>query len=127
MYNQEPNIEQRICNLLQWEKEQYAEMVFENGLQYLKGLAPDYPQVVSQISRNEIFWNWWRSHWYRRDEQFLEECETWETSLDKYRRVYINHNDPQMLLRNVYLNSQVLHDSYAELFQHITKHQNQLA
>lgn len=125
IYN--PQTEQRILQLLKWTEDEYNDLVLETGIAYLKGMAPEYPQVVKQIASSRIFWNWWREHWQKRDEQFLEECETWHTSLDKYRLVYRNHNDAAMLLSNVYLNSNVLHESYAALFEKITHNQKQPA
>jgi hypothetical protein len=127
MYTYDKNIESKVRDLLQWSEDQYNELVLETGIQYLEAMAPEYKQVTRQISKSEIFWNWWRSHWQRRDEQFLEECETWHTTLEKYRTVYRNHNDAKMLLANVYLNSNVLHESYAQLFDQITKKQTQAA
>lgn len=127
MYTYDKSIEQRVLALIGIGEDQYSELVFESGIQYLKATAPDYPQVVSQIARSEVFWNWWRSHWQRRDEQFLEECEGWDSTTEKRRLVYHNMNDGRTLQSAIYLNGQVLQDSYAELIKDITKLQTQAA
>lgn len=136
MYTYDKSIEARVRALTCITEEQYAELVFNAGIDYLKATAPDYPlkatapdypQVISQIARSEIYWNWWRSHWQRRDEQFLEECETWESTPDKYQVVYRNMNDGRTLQSAIYLNGQVLQDSYAETISKITKAQKEAA
>lgn len=117
----------KIQHLLQWSEDEYNELVFNEGIGYLKELIPDYPQVFSQIAKSKIFWNWWRLHWQKRDEQFLEECETWQTTLEKHRLVYCNHNDGRTLANALYLNGQVLQDSYATLMQQLLKSQTKIA
>lgn len=123
MYTYDTQIQWKIQQLLQWTADEYNEFVFTEGLAYLKALTPDYPNVTKQIAKSQLFWNWWRTHWQKRDQQFLEECETWTTTTEKYRVVYQNMNDGKTLQAAIYLNGQVLEESYAELIGQITKAQ----
>ncbi|MGQ0740182.1 MAG: hypothetical protein ACT4OJ_14115 [Bacteroidota bacterium] len=127
MYTYDKNIEQKVLDLIGIGEAGYSELVFESGIQYLRSTSPDYPQVVSQIARSEVFWNWWRSHWQRRDEQFLEECESWVSTPEKYLQVYKNMNDGRTLQSAIYLNGQVLQEAYAEMIGKITKQQTEAA
>ena len=127
MYTYDSNIEQQVLALLRWNQEEYNDLVLNEGIAYINRLVPDYPEVKKQILKNKIFWNWWRNHWQQRDQQFLEECEGWYTTLEKYRLVYANHNDGATLAAALYLNGQVLEQSYAELMQQIIKKQKEAA
>lgn len=119
-------IEQKVLDLLQWDSEKHNELVFETGIAYLRCMTSEYPQVTRQISNTKLFWNWWRSHWQDRDRQFLEECETWVTTLEKYRLVYENHNHARTLAEALYLNGQVLQDSYAQLMGDLINNQKEV-
>lgn len=127
MNTYDKNIENKILDLLQQTEDWYNELVIDTGMAYINEQVGEYPEVKKQIIKSRIFWNWWRSHWQDRDEQFLEECETWHTTTEKYRLVYENHNDARTLAAALYLNGQVLQESYAVLMDRIIKNQKEVA
>jgi hypothetical protein len=113
----------KFLQLTGWTGEQLNLFVYETAEAYLAGFIPSYPQVVTQIMKSPIFWNWWRSHWKNRDVQFMEKCYGWDEGSEARIEVYQNIHDAQTLLHAIYLNGQVLEESYAEMIGQITKAQ----
>lgn len=125
-YTLDRSVQKAIQALLGWTVAEWAEYQYACGLQYLTKLAPEYPQVVTQISRSIIFWNWWKLHWEKRDIEFQERLygdEDKATLVDEYRELH----DPRTLAAALYLNGQVLQESYAEMIGKITKTQKEVA
>lgn len=115
---------QRDCmKLLGWNEEQYAGFIYNTGIAYLSNYIPNYPQVVSQITRSEVFWNWWKMHWEKRDKEFMEQCYGWDEGREYYIELYKNLHDASTLAAGIYLNGQVLEESYANMIGCVTKEQ----
>jgi len=116
-------IQQQVLDNLGWNKEQYNQFVYEYGLLYLSGYIPNYPQIVEQITRNQIFWNWWVQHWESRDLEFLEAIETADDPVIDREALFNTIHDPEQLVAGMYLNGQVLQETYAMLIPKMTKEQ----
>ncbi|MEQ1677883.1 MAG: hypothetical protein ABL876_14330 [Chitinophagaceae bacterium] len=117
------NIIKEVLRLIGWNQEQHNEYVYAVAEAYLSGFIPSYPQIQTQIMKSPIFWNWWRSHWEKRDMQFIDQCYGWDEGQDARIEVYREQHDPRALLTAVYLNGQVLEESYAEMIGRLTDSQ----
>lgn len=115
------NIQRTVMNLIGSNALEYAQQIENCGLAYLEIVCMGYPAVIVQISKSEIFWNWWKMYWEKRDKEFIEICEEWNEGIDARREVYDSMHEPKTLAHAVYLNGQVLQESYAALIDKITK------
>lgn len=119
-------LQRDVMKLLGWNEQQYATFIYDSGIAYLSYYIPDYPHVVSQITRSEIFWNWWKFHWEKRDKEFMDVCDTTpceEGSGNDLADIYQGLHDARTLAAGIYLNGQVLEESYANMIGCLTKEQ----
>ncbi len=109
-----------ICELLKCTEEQYAELVYNEGLKYLKYYLPCDPDGQKMLSRSRVFWNWWKNHFTNRDEEFhlLHEkypiCDT-----ELVRQLYLQYNDGKQLAENLHPQSVVLEESYSDMIHEV--------
>lgn len=127
MYTLDQNIQRAIRSILGWTEEQYSQFIYDCGLAYLWKIAPEYPQIRSQISKSAIFWNWWKMHWENREKEFLEKVDDLNIMLIEPVEEYKELHDPRTLAEAIYLNGQVLQDSYVNLISEITTEQKEVA
>lgn len=79
-------LKQRVCELLQWSEEEYANFQYEMGLQYLQVYVPGDPQGAEQLTHSKIYWNWWKNAWSARDEQFVNDAKPhWVVLEESYK------------------------------------------
>jgi len=124
-------IQKQVMALLSQDEKQYNQFVYDCGLAYLNELAPQYPQVNAEITRSETFWDWWKGHWAVREMEFIETVEVFQHDVQikpellpkVIMDVYKDLHDPKILAGALYLNGQVLQQSYANLIGKITKEQ----
>lgn len=114
------SLQKDVAALLGWGMQQYSQFVYDCGLAYLTFLAPNYPQVVAQITKSTVFWNWWKAHWELRDMQFIEIIDEASCPILDPVEIYKELNDPKKLVSGIYLNGQVLQESYATMFSELT-------
>lgn len=117
------NVIREVLQLIGWTKEQHNQHIYECADAYLGGFIPSYPQIQTQIMKTPVFWNWWRLHWEKRDMQFIEQCYGWDEGRESRVEVYKELHDPRTLAAAIYLNGQVLEESYAEMIGKITSAQ----
>lgn len=117
------NLQRKVQSLLGWDQQEYADFIYKGGLAYLERYIPAYPLVVAQISKSLVFWNWWKMHWEKRELQFMEQVYGLEENRDEMLEIYNDLHDARSLAAAVYLNGQVLQESYAEMIGTITKAQ----
>lgn len=115
--------QQQVLASLSWTKEQYNQFIYDCGLLYLAEYLPDYPQIVEQITRSQAFWKWWVNHWESRDLEFLETIEATDDPVIDPEAIFKAIHDPELLATDMYLNGQVLQETYATLIPQITKEQ----
>jgi hypothetical protein len=121
--NIDKNIQQQVISFLKWDEGQHAQFVYDCGIAYLENLIPEYPQIISDISKTRNYWNWWEKHWELRDMEWLEAIEGAYGSNQYFENLYKEHHDPHTLASAIYLNGKVLEESYANLISEITKDQ----
>lgn len=106
--------------LFTWTEQQYVQMVYDCGLAYLQNVIGNQnEEVLSYVRKSEVFWNWWKMNWEMRDAEFIEqlpELNLWEEE-DEYKNI---HN-PRTLADAIYLNGQVLQESYAVMIGELNK------
>lgn len=114
------SLQKEVQAHLGWDAEQWAQFVYDCGITYLAKYLPAYPQVVTQITRSTIFWNWWKAHWEKRDIEFLETIDASNDGIIDPVEIYKEQHDPRTLAEGIYLNGQVLQESYADMIGKIT-------
>lgn len=127
MYTLDQNIQRAVMLLLGWNEQQYSQFIYDCGLTYLRKIAPDYPQVTSQIARSARFWNWWKMHWENREKEYLEKMDDLNIAMIEPVKEYKELHDPRTLAQAIYLNGQVLEESYVNLVAEITAEQREVA
>lgn len=121
--NYDPQVQEAITHRIGFTADEHNQFIYDNGIAYLKEFAPDYPQVVSEISKTISFWNWWLKHFEDRDREFIEMNDDAFCDKDLLKLMYEEHHDVPTLASAIYLNGMVLQDSYANLMDEITKNQ----
>jgi hypothetical protein len=124
MQTTDKNVINQVLLLTGLTDEQHNQLVFKTAEEYLTGFSPHYPQVVTQVLKSSIFWNWWRHHWEQRDKEFIEECHDWHTSQQTRLETYYEKHHAPTLLTAVYLSGQVLEESFAAMFGQLTDAQH---
>lgn len=105
-----------------------SEMIYENGLAYLRHQCLGYEGVADEISASRTFWRWWAEHWNRRDEAFAAPLNPTEEGkhgarvigmrgLKKQtaRQLYEMVHNPIALSCELNMNAHVLQESYASM------------
>jgi hypothetical protein len=112
-----------VCKFTGYTDQQYTQMVYDNALTYLTAFMPEYPAVHKEITQSVIFWNWWKEHWERRDKEFVEQMtENYHSAADciEYHKAI---HDPVALASGLFLNGQVLQETYAKMIGDIMNNQ----
>src|SRR5687768_6359753 len=94
-----------ICQILKCTEDQYSELVYAEGLKYLKYYLPDDPDGRKMLSRSRVFWNWWKNHFTNRDEEFAGMYEKYplrDTDVELIRQLYLNYHDGKKLAENLH-------------------------
>lgn len=63
--------QQTICEALGWPADNYHNMVYKHGCQFLQQRYCRYPMLVDAAVLSPLFWAYWRSEWAFRDECLL--------------------------------------------------------
>ncbi|MCX6210088.1 MAG: hypothetical protein NTZ59_11495 [Bacteroidetes bacterium] len=100
-------LEQRVCEILQWTDEQYAEFMFINGLKYLKRYFQNNTELIDEFKLNKLFWSWWKNSWAIRNEVFVSDVERmnivngFETARRVNEAIYLGLNCPKELSKEL--------------------------
>lgn len=102
-------IQSRVCDLLQWKPEEYAQVVFNTGLEYLIEYLGTSGTPVTTMAQRKVFWAWWQARWDERDQVF---CETFDGREDQFkterlRMFYRGTNSPDALAAEISIPSVV--------------------
>lgn len=122
MYYIDNNITKQINGLLMWTEDEYMQFVEQCGIKYLQTVVDTEAEYVLQfIRRSETYWNWWKFHWEQRDKEFIEQCYNWDEGVHSRVAFYQQHHNPAVLAAALYLNGQVLQESYASMIEELHK------
>jgi hypothetical protein len=123
-----PTLQQKkVRTALRWSEEQYADFMYNCGLAYLQFYIGNEPQeVLSHIRKSKTFWNWWKLHWQKRDEEFFQKWK--EEVIDgncnaglEWLEIYFEYHDPKTLAAEIYPSGVVLGESYATMIDQLNK------
>lgn len=92
-----------------------SQIMYQAGLDYLGIQARGYEAVADEISRSRTFWSWWRMHWQKRDEAFINSMQESKISNHVALQLYHALHNPVPLSCELSLNGAVLQESYASL------------
>lgn len=76
-------IEGLVCELTGISAEDYAQQKFEKGIEFLERYQFSEANVA-ELSRQELYWAWWRNRWTMRELTVLKEYD--EVSIRRYGR-----------------------------------------
>ena len=117
-------LKQTVCGLLNWTEMQYAEYVYNTGLEYLKEYLCGDMHAISILERSPIFWAWWKNHFTNRDEKFVMLNRTTPIhSREICLQLYEHYNEPAMLADSIHPNSVVLNESYALMITEVVNNE----
>ena len=63
----------KIMQLLNLTAERYNAFKIRYGRAFLQNYFSRYPQLVDEILKKEVYWNWWEDQYLIRDELFLHD------------------------------------------------------
>ena len=117
-------LKQTVCGLLNWTEMQYAEYVYNTGLEYLKEYLHGDSHAIGILERSPIFWAWWKNHFTNRDEKFVMLNRTTPIRNQEIRiQLYEHYNEAAMLADSIHPNSVVLNESYALMITEVVNHE----
>lgn len=105
----------KIMSLLGWDELQYGECQYENGLKYVEPIKSADPDLMDQVLRNKMFWNWWKNHWTVRDEIFIKMTRMVKLDRDELTRLYHQFHDGAELQKQLTLHGVILYEAYADM------------
>lgn len=109
-----------VCKLLDWPEMKYKEYVYNTGVAYLRIYLDGDNYAIGVLETKTIFWQWWKNHFMKRDENFLLLHKNLPIrDLEIRRQLYEHYNEPAMLAANIHPNSVVLSETYAVMIQEV--------
>lgn len=108
---------QQVRRLLGWSERRFSEFVAAKGIQYLKEVLFADDDAVLQLTKGDMFWQWWRNHWNKRDEEFL--LYAGEYVLDHRLIMY---EELHTITLDKYPHRPIMEQSYSLLMEQIIKH-----
>lgn len=108
-----------VCFLLRLSAEQYSQLQYQAGIDYLRTKGYD-ASMCAVIESSRIFWNWWRNEWATRDQAFVNSVEKGDT-LAMLKEQYLYNNSPRTLAASVHPNATVLNESYSVMIGQLIK------
>ena len=109
-------LKEKVCRLLEWDDQQYAEFQYETGLNYLRHYIGFDPQAIDMLTRTRTYWNWWKNQWAIRDNQFIK-ADKPQLTTEFWIDVYCELHDARTLAAEIYPDGQALGLSYAGMIQ----------
>lgn len=110
----------RVCELLNWTEERYAQFVWDCGQDYLNAYLRGDKYAIGMLEYSRVFWAWWKSHWAKRDENFLLlNKHNPLNNVQTLEQLYAHYNDGWQLAESIHPNSVVLNESYALMMKEL--------
>ncbi len=98
---------------LGWSADQYAQYVYDCGLNYLFAYLPDDKDGRQQLERQSLFWNWWKLNFHRRNDEFLRIVES--LPQDEQMGFYHLLNNAYELVRDIRPGKNVVGNAFATI------------
>lgn len=106
----------QVRRLLGWTELQYAEFVEAKAKEYLKNVLFADEAAINELLKGKLWWNWWKNHWNRRDEEFVTYSEIYHQHLLEFEYVRLNS-----IKGGIYPHSRIMDETYAILMDAINK------
>lgn len=82
-----------ICDALGWPSDNYHNMVYKHGCQYLQKRYCRHPILVDAAVLSPLFWAYWRNEWAHRDECFIRSFHIEQLPVERiwwlYKQVHL--------------------------------------
>jgi hypothetical protein len=91
-------LREEITSLLNWNDHEYAEYMFEHGLEFLKYYCCDDQEAFTHCTLSKEFWNFWKQRWIQRDEIFAAHFNQEWLCHQSRVRLYIAMHNPKVLV-----------------------------
>lgn len=62
--------QQKVCQLLKWSQEQYAEYQYHCGQVFLNNWLQS-SHCVAVAEKSKVFWNWYKNQWDKINERYI--------------------------------------------------------
>lgn len=102
------NIIASICNLVKCSEDEYAEVMYKNGLAYLQWYLPCDQHAKKQLERSKLYWNWFKKQYRECDKAYIQSPGIALETLKERRRLYRELHDPKALVIDLKPNRIVL-------------------
>ena len=116
---QADQLKERVCYLLNWTPDEYAEYQYKQGCLYLQMYLSKYPAIIDELLQNRIFWAWWRNQWANRDDAFIHDEQ--HLHVPNRRLLYRHTHDPEMLILDMYPQTSAFAKSYSKMIGEVAK------
>jgi hypothetical protein len=114
-------MQQEIQKAIGWNESEYAQFIYDCGLAYLiYYIGDESEEILSQIRKSRIFWNWWKIHWEKRNEGFMVKLND-HSEVEDWLEVYLETHDPKTLASEIYPSGVVLGESYEAMMRKLRK------
>ncbi|MEZ5017376.1 MAG: hypothetical protein R2800_10015 [Flavipsychrobacter sp.] len=75
MQNKHRAIAQKVMILMEWTELEYGAYMMQAGMEYMRYVLYMDDWAIAFMSQSKLFWGWFRSQWYQREEHlFLPEA-----------------------------------------------------
>lgn len=68
-------INKEVLQWLGWTEQDYLLNVLEHGFSYLDIFYDQESDIIDYLAKSEMFWNWWKHFWAKRDEALYEDMK----------------------------------------------------
>jgi hypothetical protein len=73
--------EARIIDLLHWTLAKYYAYMYDTGISFLENYTGNDESIISKLTPQETFWNWWKNLFNARNEAFIHEWDGLEDTI----------------------------------------------
>jgi hypothetical protein len=102
-------LEEQVCQLLQWNAEDFAVFFYETAIAYLKAYFGEHDdEAISNLSARKEFWRWFKNHWTYRDQVFFESLLLDTCSMSLRLELYRGLHNAEVLACDIYPSSTIL-------------------
>ncbi len=64
-------IKSQVMEACKITEEEYEMLLFESGIDWIKSKCYNDPEVVTALSTESYFWNWYKNQWFQKENDFL--------------------------------------------------------
>lgn len=116
-------LKQEVCRLLEWDELQYGEFQYKIGCQYLQHFISIDPVAIDTLTRNKLYWNWWKNQWHDRDFGYL--TNPWlyhpDVPVEDKLCIYRFYHDAEVLSLEISPNGIILGSAYSKMIGDLIK------